>query len=50
MPDDKNGMSGAGLGRWLLVLVVIVAGIVLFFVFGPSTAPTITPAVNDVLQ
>ncbi len=49
MGDDKIVMSGAELGRWLVVLLVIVAGIVLFFVFGPSTPPALTPTVTDVL-
>jgi hypothetical protein len=49
MSDDKLVMPRGDLARWLLVTVVIVAGIVLFFVFGPSTQPAITPTVTDLL-
>jgi len=49
MPDDKINMPAGDLGRWLVVALVIVAGIVLFFVFGPSTSPAVTPTVTNVL-
>ena len=49
MSDDKLMMSSGDIGRWLVVALVIIAGIVLFFVFGPSTSPAITPTVGDIL-
>lgn len=32
------------LGSWLVVAVIIVVGIVLFFVFAPGTTPVVTPS------
>ena len=47
MSDEKIIMPRADLARWLLVALVILTGIVLFFVFGPDTPPAITPTVTD---
>jgi len=37
------------LGRWLVVALVIVAGIVLFFLFAPGTPPAVTPSVGEIV-
>ena len=36
------------LARWLVVVAVIVAGIVLFFLFAPGTPPAVTPSGMEV--
>ena len=50
MSDDNFVAPRAELGRWLLVVLVIVTGIVLFFLFGPSTEPAIVPTSSQVVQ
>jgi hypothetical protein len=32
------------LARWLVVAVVVLVGIVLFFLFAPGTPPAVTPS------
>lgn len=32
------------LGRWLIVAIVILVGIVLFFLFAPGIPPAVTPS------
>ena len=49
MSDDNIVASPVELGRWLLVVLVIVTGIILFFVFGPSTEPAILPTSTQVV-
>ncbi|MGH7703505.1 MAG: hypothetical protein ACREMO_10450 [Gemmatimonadales bacterium] len=41
MPDDVTKISGAGLGRWLLLAVLILIGIVLYFRFAPTVRPVV---------
>ena len=41
--DDKDAVARPELARWILVALVIVAGIVLFFIFAPGIPPAITP-------
>ena len=41
--DDKDPVARPDLGLWLLVVLVILTGIVLFFVFAPGTPPAVTP-------
>jgi hypothetical protein len=36
------------LARWLVVAVVIIVGIVLFFLFAPGTPPAVTPSGMEV--
>lgn len=38
------------LGRWLVVAVVIVVGIVLFFLFAPGTPLAVTPSGMESVQ
>lgn len=32
------------MGRWILIAVLLVLGIALFFIYGPSTEPAARPA------
>ena len=47
MDDDRVTMSGSDLVRWMVVAAVIIAGIVLFFYFAPSTKPAVPPSVQE---
>jgi uncharacterized BrkB/YihY/UPF0761 family membrane protein len=47
MDQDRVELSGSELIRWLLVAVLIIAGIVLFFYFAPSTRPVVPPSVEE---
>ena len=47
MEDDRVVLSASELLRWLIVAAVIVAGIVLFFYFAPSTEPAVPPSVQE---
>lgn len=35
------------LGRWLIVAIVIMVGIVLFFLFAPGIPPAVTPSAAE---
>ena len=47
MDQDRVELSGSELFRWLLVAVLIIAGIGLFFYFAPSTKPVVPPSVEE---
>jgi hypothetical protein len=47
MEDDRVQLSGSELVRWLIVALVILAGIGLFFYFAPSSQPAVPPSVQE---
>jgi uncharacterized BrkB/YihY/UPF0761 family membrane protein len=47
MDHDRLELSGSELIRWLVVAVLIIAGIGLFFYFAPSTRPVVRPSVEE---
>lgn len=47
MDDDRTVLSGSELVRWMVVAAIIIAGIGLFFYFGPSTKPAVPPSVQE---
>jgi hypothetical protein len=47
MDQDRVELTGSELIRWLLVAVLIIAGIGLFFYFAPSTKPVVPPSVEE---
>ena len=47
MDDDRVVLTGSELVRWMVVAAVIIAGIVLFFYFAPSTEPAVPPSVQE---
>jgi hypothetical protein len=47
MEDDRVELSGSELLRWMIVAVVILAGIGLFFYFAPSSKPAVPPTVQE---
>jgi multidrug efflux pump subunit AcrA (membrane-fusion protein) len=50
MEDDRVESSGSELLRWMIVALVVIAGIVLFFYFAPSSKPAVPPSVQEVSQ
>ena len=47
MDDDRAALSGSELIRWMIVAAIIIAGIVLFFYFAPSSKPAVPPTVQE---
>ncbi len=47
MDQERETISGSELIRWLVLAALIVAGIGLFFRFGPSAHPVVPPTVQE---
>jgi hypothetical protein len=47
MTDERTEIRGAEMGRWLLVAVLVVVGVILYFVFAPDSRPVATPSVQE---
>jgi uncharacterized BrkB/YihY/UPF0761 family membrane protein len=47
MDDNRSVISGSELVRWMIVALLVIAGIVLFFYFAPSTKPAVPPSVQE---
>ncbi len=47
MDHERESLSGSELVRWLVLVALIVVGIGLFFLFGPSTQPVVPPTVQE---
>jgi hypothetical protein len=47
MEDNRVELSGSELLRWMIVAVIILAGIGLFFYFAPSSKPAVPPSVQE---
>jgi hypothetical protein len=47
MQDDRVTLSGSELVRWMVVVAIVIAGIVLFFHFAPTTKPAVPPSVQE---
>jgi multidrug efflux pump subunit AcrA (membrane-fusion protein) len=47
MDDDRTELSGSELVRWMIVALVVLAGIGLFFYFAPSSRPAVPPSVQE---
>lgn len=47
MEDNRVELSGSELVRWLIIGVIILAGIGLFFYFAPSSKPAVPPSVQE---
>jgi len=47
MDDDRVVLSRSELLRWMIVAIVVIAGIALFFYFAPSTKPAVPPSVQE---
>jgi hypothetical protein len=50
MDDEKGELSGSELARWIIVAIVILAGIGLFFYFAPTSKPAVPPSVQETSQ
>jgi hypothetical protein len=47
MENDQVSLAGSELFRWIVVAVLIIAGIGLFLYFAPSTQPAVPPSVEE---
>jgi hypothetical protein len=47
MDDNRVELSGSELLRWMIVAVIVLAGIGLFFYFAPSSKPAVPPTVQE---
>ena len=47
MSDEATKISGAELGRWLVLAALILVGIVLYFRFAPSAGPVVHPVESE---
>lgn len=47
MDQDREVLTGSELARWIIVAVLIIAGIALFFYFAPATQPVVPPTVQE---
>jgi uncharacterized BrkB/YihY/UPF0761 family membrane protein len=47
MEEDRTTLSGSELLRWMIIALVVIAGIALFFYFAPSTKPAVPPSVQE---
>jgi hypothetical protein len=47
MDEDRTVLSGSELARWIVVALIIIAGIGLFFYFAPSSKPAVPPSVQE---
>jgi uncharacterized BrkB/YihY/UPF0761 family membrane protein len=50
MDDDRVELSGSELLRWLIIALIVIAGIALYFYFAPSTQPAVPPSVQEAPQ
>jgi multidrug efflux pump subunit AcrA (membrane-fusion protein) len=47
MENDDVRLGGSELVRWMVIGVVILAGIGLYFYFAPSSRPAVPPSVEE---
>ena len=47
MEDDRVQVSGSELVRWIVVAIIVLAGVGLFFYFAPSSKPAVPPSVQE---
>ena len=47
MDHDRVVLTGSELVRWIIVAMLIVAGIGLFFYYAKSTQPVVPPSVEE---
>jgi hypothetical protein len=47
MADERSRIPGVELGRWLLVAILLIVGIVLYFRNAPHAEPIVTPTMQD---
>jgi hypothetical protein len=48
MSEERTTVGGGELGRWLLVVALVVVGVVLYFIFAPDSLPVVTPSLQEV--
>ncbi|HEX3273488.1 MAG TPA: hypothetical protein VHR43_01430 [Gemmatimonadales bacterium] len=46
-PDDRPGVRAPELGRWLFVGVLLLIGLVLFFLYAPTSVAPAAPTAHE---
>jgi hypothetical protein len=49
MSDERNRIPLSDLGRWLFVAVIIVVGVILYFIYAPRTGGAARPAEQEIV-
>lgn len=47
MSNERTVVGSGEVARWLLVAVLIVVGVVLYFIFAPDSRPVATPSIQE---
>jgi hypothetical protein len=47
MTNEPTAARGPELGRWILVSLLLVVGLVLFFLYAPGSVPPAPPAAHE---
>jgi hypothetical protein len=47
MSEERATAGSSELARWLIIAVLVVLGLVLYFVYAPGSAPVATPTVQE---
>jgi hypothetical protein len=47
MSQERSAARGPELGRWVLVAILLLVGLVLFFVYAPGSEPPAPPAAHE---
>jgi len=47
MHQERNGIRGSELGRWIAVAALLLIGLALYFVYAPHTDPPAPPAEHE---
>jgi hypothetical protein len=47
MSDERTTIGRGELGRWLLVAILVVVGVVLYFKFAPDSRPVALPSTEE---
>jgi hypothetical protein len=47
MHEERNGIRGPELGRWLAVAALLLIGLALYFVYAPRTDPAARPVEHE---
>lgn len=47
MADERTTIPANELSRWIFVAILLIAGILLYFKYGPRAEPIVTPTTQE---